>query len=165
MGGIGSFFQVGASALQAIGKGQQGQSALGDIKSDIDDANRAAQQAERQVVDAQVRGAQAAGVTRMQTSQLVAKQRQAYAAGGVDASTGTAADVQTSTRALGELEAEKVEFSAMREAWGHKEESNTQQRRSGRLHQKYRDQEDANTLATLGSFFEGASDIGKAAGY
>lgn len=68
--------------------------------------------------DALQRGAQTAGRLRTQTSQLIAKQRVAYANSGVELTSGTALDVSASTRMIGELDAKTAENNAAREAWG-----------------------------------------------
>lgn len=70
--------------------------------------------------DASRRGGVAAGVARTGASRLAAAQRVAYSTSGVDATTGTAADVQTETSARGELDALTIENNAAREAWGFK---------------------------------------------
>ncbi len=159
---LGAFAQVGSSSLDIMAKGKARESALGDILADRDEAQASAVASKRAEADAAARGRQAAGLTRMQTSQLVAKQRAAYSAGGVDASVGTAADVQTGTRALGELEAQRVQNNAMREAWGHKTEAETAVRRRDKLQKKYRQGQDDNTLAGLGDFLSGVGEIGGA---
>lgn len=65
-------------------------------------------------------GAFESGKQRLLTSQLVAKQRQAYAASGVDPTKGTAAAVQSDTTALGGLDAQALAIRAAREAWGYR---------------------------------------------
>lgn len=75
---------------------------------------------EQAATDTLQRGATAASLARMKGSQTAAKQGVAYAASGVDQSTGTAAAVQTSTNALGEYDALIASNNATREALGHK---------------------------------------------
>lgn len=69
--------------------------------------------------DAVARGAAAEGEVRQEGSQLAATQAFLYANSGIDASTGTAANVVASTRALAEKDALTVRNNAAREAWGH----------------------------------------------
>lgn len=76
--------------------------------------------ADAAAADSLHRGGTAAGLARMDASKLSAEQNVAYANSGVDASTGTAADVQASTNALGEYNAQVIANNAAREAWGHK---------------------------------------------
>lgn len=74
--------------------------------------------AQRAAVDALQRGAVEAGQARMNTTRLIAEQNTAYANSGVDPTVGTAAQVQASTRATGEMDARTLENNATREAWG-----------------------------------------------
>jgi hypothetical protein len=83
-----------------------------------DEARQNKQMADAAAADALQRGEREAGQARAQTSQLVGAQNVAYAGSGVDASVGTAANVQAATRAMGELDARTLENNAAREAWG-----------------------------------------------
>ncbi len=69
--------------------------------------------------DALQRGGAAEGAARTEGSKLVAEQGLAYSNSGVDASVGTAADVQTYTSARAETNALALKNNAIREAWGH----------------------------------------------
>ena len=75
---------------------------------------------ERSAVDANQRGAVLAGLARMRGSKLASQQQVAFAAGGVDSSVGTAADVIAETALMTELDADTISNNAAREAWGHK---------------------------------------------
>lgn len=68
--------------------------------------------------DALARGAYQAGAIRMRAGQIMAQQRAGYAASGVDANVGSAADVQASARMIGELDAKTALNNAYRQAWG-----------------------------------------------
>ena len=82
---------------------------------------RSARLEDANAVDSLARGAIAAGQARMRGTLLGAKQRVAYAASGVDASTGTAAGVVASTGIYSELDARTLSNNALRESLGHKE--------------------------------------------
>lgn len=75
------------------------------------------------VGDAYRRGALAAGQQRMRGSALLAKQRMAYANSGVNAYSGTPADVAAGSVLFNELDALTIENNAAREALGHKQTS------------------------------------------
>jgi len=67
------------------------------------------------------RGAMAAGRQRMAGTQLAGQQRLAYAMGGVDSTSGTAAQTMRSSAAFNELDAQTLQNNAVREAFGHQE--------------------------------------------
>lgn len=67
------------------------------------------------------RGAMAAGRQRMAGTQLAGQQRLAYAMGGIDSASGTAAQTMRSSAAFSELDAETLRNNAIREAFGHQE--------------------------------------------
>ena len=83
-------------------------------------ADRNTAQAHEASVDATNRGVLEAGGARMGASAMAARQAVAYSASGVDETVGTAANVQSATKAAGELEALTAENNAAREAWGYK---------------------------------------------
>lgn len=64
------------------------------------------------------RGNIEAGKLRMQGTLEASQQAVAYQAGGVDATTGTPADISQATVAARELDAQTVANNAAREAWG-----------------------------------------------
>jgi len=107
---------MGGASLLGTGVGVAGATQEGKFaEAQARERERLARMA---AADALQRGAQDAGRSRMETGQLVAEQRVAYAASGVDPTVGTPADVIADTRALGELEARILENNAAREAWG-----------------------------------------------
>lgn len=73
-----------------------------------------------QQADALERGGRAVGRARERGSQVQGQQRVAFAAGGLDASSGTAALLQQSTASAAELDAMTEKNNARREALGHK---------------------------------------------
>ena len=101
--------------------------------------------------DALIRGKQEASALRTGASSVAAEQFVAFSNSGIDASTGTAADVQASTKARGELEALTVENNAAREAWGYKKHGLAFQTQAG-INSSRRNREVAGTvLGTLGN--------------
>lgn len=95
-------------------------SAIGEGKVRAKQAQQNKDLADRAAADALARGAGEAGKMRAAGSDLAAQQMVAFANSGVDASVGTAANVQASTKAKAELEALTLENNAAREAWGYK---------------------------------------------
>ena len=95
-------------------------SAIGEGRQDAKQARLNTELANAAAADALQRGAADAGQMRQAGAQLAARQAVAYANSGVDASVGTAANVQASAAAQAELEAKTLENNAMREAFGYK---------------------------------------------
>jgi hypothetical protein len=68
------------------------------------------------------RGEFESGRLRMQGAMTAAKQKTAFANSGVDASSGTAANVQADTYGMGAKDAQQAQINAAREVWGFKEQ-------------------------------------------
>lgn len=107
---IGGMTQI-FTALPAAAAAQQ---------ANNDQYNRERVQADTAISQAQEQGAYASGRARIQGGQLAAKQRTAYADSGVDATTGTAAQVQSNTAALSELDAQQASINSAKQVWGYK---------------------------------------------
>lgn len=116
-------------AIAAIGTGvsvysgiQQGkaQSAQAEYQSAVMKNN--AIYAERAAKDAEARGKIAEDQQRMQTQQLIGRQRALLAANGVMVDTGSAADLTADTAMIGEQEALTVRNNAQREANGYRQQ-------------------------------------------
>lgn len=102
---------------------QGGMAVNGSVEQSINDQKQAdanTKLANDAAADAVQRGAKEAGAVRTAASQDAARQLVAYSNSGVDASVGTAADVQGATRAQGELNALTIQNNAAREAFGYK---------------------------------------------
>jgi hypothetical protein len=76
--------------------------------------------ADMNAVDALQQGGIAAGQQRMRGSQVIGAQKAAYAASGVDVSSGTPAEQQASTALTAELNAQNAENNAVRQALGYR---------------------------------------------
>lgn len=99
-----------AAKIDEIGKTAQFQ---------LNEDQRNIQLSEYASADALARGGTAAGLARADASKVAAEQKVAYANSGVDASMGTAANVQAATVAGGEYDAMVASNNAARESWGH----------------------------------------------
>lgn len=80
--------------------------------------NRSVRVAQSQRADALEQGATQAGRIEAQTTNIESKQALGYAAAGIDAASGTAADVERTSRIYGELDAETTRNNARRAALG-----------------------------------------------
>jgi len=145
------------AAFALIGGGIK---AAADAQADADNLRelyRSAQLEDAAAADTLRQGALLAGLKRMQGSKLVAKQRLAYGASGVDAGVGTPAGVMAETSAIAELDAQTLQNNAVREAWGHTE-----------IGRKYRVQakqlSDTAASRTLGTFLGMGGTLASTAG-
>lgn len=110
---------MGAGGLfEVIKMGVDVQAANAESSGVVAEARQNQVLAERAASDAVERGRYEAGLSRMKTSSVIAKQRVAYANSGVDATVGTPADVAADTRVIGEMDAKTIQNNAAREAWG-----------------------------------------------
>lgn len=118
MGFIGAMANV---AIAGVGANMSRQASLdeGHLKGALDYLNMTG--AEVGAQDALQRGSMAAAQLRMRGNQLAGQQKAAYAASGVDSSSGSAADTLASTRAMAELDAQTAKNNAAREALGYKQ--------------------------------------------
>lgn len=111
------------AAVSGIGLGAVGSgiSAYGSYKEG-QEAGAAADQNARlvrlQARDVMQRGQAEAGAARMEGTKVIAEQKTAIAAAGVDPSVGSAADLAGASRANSELDAATIRNNAAREAWG-----------------------------------------------
>lgn len=96
-----------------------------ELQSEQSASNRQYQreqaQADAAIQGAQDKGAYESGKARILSASTAAKQKVAYANSGVDPTSGTAADVQADTSALGELDAQTLAIKAAREVYGYQE--------------------------------------------
>lgn len=108
-GAIGSFYS--ASAQKSL---LNAQAELAEINARV-----AESQAQAELLSGQ-RKEQA---SRLGTAHLKSSQRAALAANGVDLGVGSAAELQTSTDLMGEIDANTIEANAVRSAWGYRTQS------------------------------------------
>lgn len=108
------FIAMGASALI---QGQQA-AAQGEATAQANLQNAAF--AEEAANDAIARGGMDEDQQRLATRAAIGTQRAGFAANGVDVNSGSAADIQDDTAALGELDALTIRNNAAREAWGYR---------------------------------------------
>lgn len=110
-----------AGAVAAAGTTAYSAVAAGENAKETADYNK--QVADNAAKDAAQRGAVAADEQRLKTRQMIARQNAALSAGGWNASTGTALDLQTETAGIGELDALRIINNAQRQAAGFKDQA------------------------------------------
>ncbi len=107
----------GMAAYQAYSQ-SEAQKAQGAYQKAQADTN--AMFADAQAQDAKERGQYDALVRGRETRKLMGAQRAASAAGGVDPTSGSAADIMAETDILGRQDQLTIKNNAWREAWGYK---------------------------------------------
>lgn len=118
----------------------------------------AQQEAANAVLTMQAGGIEA-GKVRMKGSSIIAQQRVAFGASGVDGTMGTAADLATSSRLMSELDAQTTLNNAARQALGHKLTAASYQQKIGDLAQDKQAQDTAEVMSGIGDFFKDAGSI------
>jgi hypothetical protein len=93
-----------------------------------------------------------AGQLRMLGSQMISKQRTAYANSGIDATSGTAASVMADTRLMTERDARQAENNAARRVRGYREQKR-------QAESEYRRRIDEETYKSVGSIMGGIGDF------
>jgi len=121
---------AGGTALQVVGQVKAGNASrrAGDEAADLELFN--AQVAEGQARDAELRGQVDVQHQRQAIRGVIGNQRAGFAAGNVDVSSGSAADVQADAAFLGELDVQTIEENARREALGFRQEGERAKRRA-----------------------------------
>lgn len=147
---IGLGMNVAGTVVGGLGKRAEAHQ-----QAEFQDANKSL--SEQRAGDALLRGNRDAGTQRMKGSQIIGAQKVGFAAGGVDVSTGSAAQTMADTRMMSELDAQTIENNAAREAWGHK----VQAWESGQQANALRAQGDQGLIGTfLTAGAEAAKGIG-----
>lgn len=120
-----------ASALTAVGTvismaaaNQQAKATASAYNSQASAADANAKLAQQQAQDAQERGRAAEEQQRQKAARFRASQKAAFAASGVDSTSGSALDVLTDTMYLSELDAANIRYNAGQEAQGFKQQAN-----------------------------------------
>lgn len=143
-----------STAAGAVGTGMQfaAQGAAGDAARK--EAEHNARISEVAAKDAEARGEIEAAKSRMMGTRVVAEQRAAYGASGVDVDSGTPLDVAAETRANSELDALTAKVNAAREAWGYRNKAQGILREGAAT-------ASAAAQSQLGTFLAGAGDLAK----
>lgn len=109
-----------SAAMSASAARQKAKADKNSLLYDAQVSEQNAVLAEYQADDAIRQGGIDEQAVRMRTAATKSSQRAAMAANGVDLNEGSAADVQTTTDYVGELDANTVRDNALRTAWGYR---------------------------------------------
>lgn len=146
----GAYGVQGLSSAAGAYSQSQAQSAMGGYQKTVSDIN--AGMATTQAQDAITRGDIAANTANMKTRQVVGSQRANMAAQGIDVNSGSAADVQGSTQAIGALDALTIKNNAWRTAWGYNVQASNYTSQ-GAFQKQAADTQSGQTLLTGGMSF------------
>lgn len=120
------------AGVQAVGAYRSSQAQKIGMRANATMQDNNAQIAEWQASQALQNGQVQEGGKRLETAALYGRERAALAASGVDLGYGSATDVLTSTKVLGEADAMQIHDNALREAWGYRTQA-TAYRNQGKL--------------------------------
>jgi hypothetical protein len=111
---------AGASAYGAVSSGQA-QQASANYQAQV--AANNAQIANQNALQATAAGNAQAEQSRMKTNALIGEQMAGQASSGIDTGSGSALDVRTSQKEIGELDVETIRNNAARQAYGFRTQS------------------------------------------
>lgn len=146
-----------ASSFVGQRKAAKGARAQGNYEGAILDQNAGV--ADQQAADAIARGAETEARSRAATRSLTGSQRASIAAQGIDASSGSAADVIVNDQTLGELDAMTIRHNAQREAWGFKVEATNDRAQANLARMGGRNRSATLRNASVGTLLSGAGDL------
>jgi hypothetical protein len=138
-------------------KAAKGAQAQGNYEGDILDQNAAA--ADLQAADAIARGAESVARSRVAGRSLTGSQRASMASQGIDAGSGSAADVITNDQTLGEFDALTITQNAQREAWGFQVEATNDRGQANLARMGGRNQAASLRAGSVGTLLSGAADL------
>lgn len=125
-------------------------------REDAQAFERNARLARLAAMDAESRGAQEAGRARMKGTQVIGEQKVAFAASGVDVSSGSPLALMADSRMMSELDAQTLKNNAAREAWGLRMEADDLDKQAKRSRQRGRN-------SAYGALFGGIANFGAGA--
>lgn len=121
--------------------------------------SRNADLADMQAADSVARGTLSEQKLRGETRQVVGMQRTGLAAQGIDINAGSAGDVQTEAKAIGEADAQTVKLNAAREAWGFATQAQDLRSRADLTRRGAANAADAMRTGATGTLLTTASDL------
>jgi hypothetical protein len=131
--------------------------AQGEYEGNVLEQN--ADLADLAAADATARGITDENQVRGTVRKVLGSQRAAYAAQGIDLSSGSVGDVAADTALMGELDALTIRNNAMREAWGYKVEAAQTRDKAKYARQAGRQGQSAGNMAAVGSLLTAGSEI------
>lgn len=133
------------------------------LQTDMQTADENAQLAAAASADAIRRGEIESAKLRIRGTQANSQLQAAYAAGGVDATVGTPADIQEYGAAVTQLDAQTAENNAWREAFGFKKQKQAFERERQRKRDEYSAEQTSYSLNQVGAVVKTATSAWKAA--
>lgn len=152
MGWAAAFTTAFSMAANLTAADQEAESASNQARKNQALANRAA-------ADSIARAGREASLARMKGTNLIGEQRMGYVAGGVDATVGSAAQVQGDARYYTELDARTIENNAAREAWGYRNHGLNYQTQAAMAAQRAANQRTATILGGTGNLLNAGSQL------
>lgn len=146
-----------AGILSFIGNAMAWDAKSKALQMDMQAADDNAQLAAAAAADALHRGEIESAKLRLRGSQAASQMQAAYAAGGVDATVGTPADMQQYQAAVTELDAQTAENNAWREAFGFQKQKQGFERQRQKLRQEHQAEQDAYSLNQVGTVVKTAA--------
>lgn len=119
--------QIGGAATSAIGARSSASAQRTALKSQAAVADINARIAELGAQSALQQGQRQVGALTHRAGQIKSSQRAAMAANGIDLSTGTAAEIQTSTDIMKDIDVATLTLNALRTAWGYRTQATNDQ--------------------------------------
>jgi hypothetical protein len=117
---LGIALAIGSTLIGAAGQVQEAKASSQAAKYNAQVANMNADLANTQAKQAIESGAREEQMKRLQTSQLIGKQKAAMAANGVDLNFGSPLDTIVDTAKMGELDAQTIRTNSYREAYDYR---------------------------------------------
>lgn len=114
--------------------------------------------------DALVRGGLIEGSIRMRGSAMNSEARAAFAASGIDASSGTAADIQATTTTMSEFDAHLAQNNTLREAMGYRLQQKRFQEERSNLVDEWSAKNAQYSLNQIGTMIKFGFDAASAGG-
>ncbi|WP_208539342.1 virion core protein, T7 gp14 family [Algihabitans albus] len=124
---------LGSAAMQMQAQSQQAAAQRAALNYQRQVAENNASTSEALAEDARQRGRAQERAQRMQTQQLLGRQRAVLGATGLQADSGSALNILGDTAALGELDALQIRDNAAREAWQFRAQASNDQAQAGLL--------------------------------
>lgn len=156
-GAISSAADMVAGILSFIGNAAAWDNKSYALQADMQAADDNAQLAAAASADALHRGEIESAKLRLRGSQAASQMQAAYAAGGVDATVGTPADMQQYQAAVTELDAQTAENNAWREAFGFQKQKAGFERQRSNLRAQHKAEQEAYSLNQVGTLVKTAA--------
>lgn len=162
-GAVGAMGAAISGILELIGNSLAWDARSREIQRDMAMADENAAIAAEGSADAIRRGNIEAAKLRIRGTRALGEQAAAYQGGGVDATTGTPADMAAATEAVAGMDAQQVANDAAREAWGMRKQSQRFKQQRSALREKHEAEQTSYSLNQTGVVVKTALNTGSSA--